>query len=65
MTYVESTIFIKSETFESLKINFAHSLGCKIVNVGNIGNELSTYSCMMNVYIYKFSKHLYHNQNMH
>ena len=31
-----------SETLESLKINFTHSLGWNIVNMGNIGNEIST-----------------------
>ena len=32
----------QSETLESLKIYFTHSLGWNIVNMGNIGNEIST-----------------------
>ena len=56
-------VFIMLETLESLKINFTHSLGCNNVNVGNIGNELSTYSCMRSIYIYNYNKYLYHNQN--
>ena len=34
-------------------MNFTHSLECNVVNVGNTGNELSTYSCMRNnMYIF-------------
>ena len=29
-----------------------HTLGCNILNLGNIDNELSTYLCMKNTYIY-------------
>jgi hypothetical protein len=36
----------------SINQKFTHSLGCNIVNVGNIGNELSTYSCTRDIYIY-------------
>ena len=32
------------------------------MNVGNIGNELSPYSCMRSKHISKYNKYLYHNQ---
>ena len=35
------------------------------MNVGNIDNELSTYSCMRSINISKDNKFLYHDQNMH
>ena len=46
------TIFVNwRPNLESLKINFTHSLGCNIMNVGNIRNEISTYLCMRCIYI--------------